>query len=616
MKKIKLVLPIEQEDRFLKEIGRLGILQVKAAEKRPLGFNTDVNIAEERRNVLNLIRRCDAILNKLPKEGIIAQLIGKDDKAEPITEEQEVAIYDNAQRILSDAEDRLDKWDRLKKLKLSIRKQVSSKMSSLLRDNMIVLGEVKKTDYMVIMEGWIKRKDIDRLMKIVSEVVRDNCLMSLEEPKLLGKEILIIRIATLATYFSILEGALSSYGVAKFLGEEEKEELKARDVEEAIDLSSVKQEITILKKVLLKRFEVLKIKENIARSESFAYLEGWVKEKDIEKLVSIFEKSDYKHELSIEEPEEWEDPPVALENPPLIRSFELLTLMYGTPGYRQIDPTPLLALTYSLFFGLMFADVFDGLLLLVFSLLLYRGLGSRSRNGRKLSEILISISLSSMFFGFLTGEFMGGVVKIPVLWFNGFEDPMYFLQITIILGIIQLTVGFVIGFINELLARRLRNAIGEKISWLLLLYGSVIVFLYLYFLRNEIYLYLGSILSISGLALLIVANPRNLIEITRLMSNLISYSRIVAINMSHIGISRAFALLATPLIYSRNPFIGILLGGAILLVAHLFLVFIESFIAFSHSLRLHLVEFFSKFFEHMGNIFKPLSLDGESIEGR
>ncbi|MBO3799065.1 MAG: hypothetical protein JTT13_09390 [Candidatus Brockarchaeota archaeon] len=605
MKKIKLLLPIEQEDRFLREIGRLGILQLKTVEKRSQEFNPDANISVEKSNLLNLVKRCDTILSRLPKEGIIVQLIGKSDRIK-LPEEEEDEIYNNARKILDDAEDKLNKWEKLKALKLSSRKQLSLRISSLLKENLLVLRSIRRTDYLVILEGWVKTGNADKLIETIPEPVKSECLISLEESRISEREFLKIRLATLGQNYPILEEALSKHGVASFLGGEG-ESLKTEEIED-IDINLVRRQATLLKKVLLKRLEVLKAKEDIVRTGSSAYLEGWVKEKDLEKLVSTLKKN-FTYELSVEEPEEREEPPVALENPPIIRSFETITLMFGTPGYRQIDPTPFLSLTYAIFFGLMFADVFDGILLLAFSILLYRGLGSRSLEGKRLSEILITISVSSIIFGFLTGEFMGDAVKIPVLWFNGFEDPMYFLQIAILLGVIQLTAGLAIGFVNELLLKKFRNAFGEKLAWLMLLHGSIIILLYYsYFLNGDFYLYFGSAIAVSGLILLTIVNPRNLMEVTRLVSNVVSYARIVAINISHAGISRAFALLASPLIYCGNPIAGLLAGGTILLVTHFFIVFIESFIAFAHSLRLHFVEFFSKFFEPTGNVFKPLSL--------
>jgi V/A-type H+-transporting ATPase subunit I len=605
MKKVKLLLPVEQEDRFLKEVSKLGILQVTAVERRPSNFSTDINVIIEKNNLLNLVKRCDAILNKLPKEGIITQLIGKSSRIE-CSDEEEAEIYANAQSILNNAEDKLNKLEKLRMLKLSTRKQISLKISSLLKENFIVLKRINKTDYLVILEGWIKKSDANKLIVIIPESVRKECLVLLEDSTDL-KNILKVKIATLIQNYSIIDEILRSYGIASLSEEEEKVEAKkVEDIEEIIDVDLLKQQVTLLRRVLLRKIEILKAKENIVRTSFSIYIEGWIREKDLEKLVSMLKKG-YTYELSVNDPEKWEEPPVALENPPIIRSFEIITSMFGVPGYRQLDPTPFLSVTYMMFFGLMFADVFDGILLLIFSLLLYRGLGSRSHNGKMLSELLIMISISSIIFGFLTGEFMGGVVKLPVLWFNGFEDPMYFLQIAILLGVVQLTLGLAIGFLNELMAKRLRNAL-EKLAWLMLLYGSIIVLLnYLQYLSGDFYLYFGSATAVSGLILLMIANLRNLIEVTRLVSNIVSYTRIVAINISHVGISRAFTLLASPMIYAGG-FFGILTGGIILLITHAFIVFIESFIAFAHSLRLHFVEFFSKFFEPMGNVFKPLSL--------
>jgi V/A-type H+-transporting ATPase subunit I len=605
MKKVKLLLPAEQEDRFLREVGKLAILQVKTVEKNLSGFNKDVNISVEKNGLLNLVRRCDTILNKLPKEGIIAQLVGRGVSI-GFSDDEEDEIYADAQSILNNAEDKLNKLEKLRMMKLSTKKQLSLRISSLLKNNIIVLRRTRRTDYLIIWEGWINRSSIDRFIEIIPESVRKECLVSLNESGVL-KGVFKVKIVTLVQNLSILEGALSSYGVASLSEEKEGIETEeVEDIEEIVDVNSLKQQIFLLRKVLLKRIEILEAKEKIVRKGSSTYLEGWVKEKDLEKLISTLKKG-YNYELSVEDPEKWDDPPVAFENPPIIRSFETIMLMFGAPGYRQIDPTPFLSLTYAIFFGLMFADVFDGILLLTFSLLLYRGLGSRSHNGKMLSEILVTISISSIVFGFLTGEFMGDAIKIPVIWFNGFEDPMYFLQIAILLGVIQLTLGLAIGFVNELIMKRLKNAFGEKLAWLMILHGSIIILLYyLQYLNGDFYLYSGSIFAASGLILLTIVNPRNLMEVTRLVSNVVSYARIVAINISHAGISRAFTLLASPLLFSGGVF-GLLAGGIILLITHFFIVFIESFIAFAHSLRLHFVEFFSKFFEPTGNVFKPLS---------
>jgi len=104
---------------------------------------------------LNLVRRCDAILNKLPKEGIITQLIGKSDRIK-CSDEEEAEIYANAQSILNNAEDKLNKLEKLRMLKLSTKKQISLKILSLLKDNFIVLKKsLERTLLEELQQPWL-----------------------------------------------------------------------------------------------------------------------------------------------------------------------------------------------------------------------------------------------------------------------------------------------------------------------------------------------------------------------------------------------------------------------------------------------------------------------------
>jgi len=611
MKKVRLQLAITQEDRFLREVSKLGILQIKNLEEKVPNFSTEnLRLVEERNFLENLIRRCDALLNRMPKESIIEQLFSKKSNEIKIKENERDELLKNAENILKESEEKIQLWEAMKKQNLASKAQLSQKISSALRGNFLVLIGIRKTEYLTVIDGWMKEKDVVKLRSIIENTVGKNAIVAVEKSTIgKNKNIVRIRIAVLATDYPKLESELNTQGIAKIELEKEKAE-KIEFIEEAIDIISIRNKLSLLRRILLDQLEIIKAKEKIATSKFLALIEGWIKEKDVEKLVSLLKNGNYDYQLSIEDPTptEKDTVPVSLENPPLIRSFEILTTMFGYPKYGQIDPTPFLFIFFTIFFGIMFADVFDGLLLLIFAFLLLRGYGSKSEGGRKLSEILIAISLSSMFFGFLSGEFMGGVIKIPTLWFNGFEDPMYFFYIAIVLGLIQLTLGFIIGFINELLNKNIKRAIGEKLSWLIMIYGSLI-FIVGSYLSKSILSYAGIILAISGLLILLASNLMNLMEITRIISNVVSYARLVAINMSHVGIARAFALLAGPLISSEGGILGLLVGGFILIVAHAFIVFIEGFVAFAHSLRLHFVEFFSKFFEPSNNVFIPLKVN-------
>ena len=108
-----------------------------------------------------------------------------------------------------------------------------------------------------------------------------------------------------------------------------------------------------------------------------------------------------------------------------------------------------------------------------------------------------------------------------------------------------------------------------------------------------------------GIAFLIIGQgPVGLLDITRLLSSVISYVRIMAINLASAWMSRTFVLLAG-LLFGFG-LVGPIMSAILLIVAHFFIVFISSFATFAHSLRLHYVEFYGRFFSGGGIQFSPL----------
>jgi vacuolar-type H+-ATPase subunit I/STV1 len=615
MKEISLRLPLAREEGFLEDVSRFGILQVKEIKYENLtpGFSKDSSsLAQEESRLEGLIARCDATLGRLPKAGVIGQLLKKEESSPvSLSRDREDKVYQDAEQTLKEMEDRTSRWESLKKAKLGSGGQLAAKISSLLSNNLAVVRRTSSSDYFLVFEGWVRARDLMRLEDIIREATEGNFMLTAQESRILkNREVQKVGIVILLSHYGKLESAFAASGIVGFEPEVFQQFASiSNQIEETIETGPISRNLMVLREVLSNRLQIVKAETKTAKSTSVALLEGWVKEKDIDRLTSMLKAGKYDYGMSIEDPksEELDDVPTALDNPPFINSFEVVTSMFGYPKYGSIDPTPILAVTFMIFFGLMFADIFDGLLLLAFSLLLYRGLGSKSEGGKKLSELLIGVSLSSMLFGLLTGEFMGGMVNLPVLWFSGFDDPMYFLVLAVAMGIGQLTIGLLIGAVNELSRKGIWAAIADKLSWLFLLYGLILVFLHFYLLSDVIYLYAGSMLAVLGLLILLTRDVMNVMELTRLISNVVSYARIVAINMSHVGIARAFTILVAPMISSGGDLVGLVAGGAILLIGHLFVVFIETFVAFAHSLRLHYVEFFSKFFEPTENAFRPLA---------
>ena len=156
----------------------------------------------------------------------------------------------------------------------------------------------------------------------------------------------------------------------------------------------------------LRRFAIMD-----KREEPNFMMVGWVPESGYkwfdEKAKSVegityenFEPEDDKHFV----------PPVKLKNRKFFRPFEMFVEMYGLPSYGSIDITPFVAVTFTLLFGIMFADVGQGFVLAVGAYILYK------LKGIKLAKVVVPCGLSSMFFGFLVGSVFG---------FEELLDPVY-----------------------------------------------------------------------------------------------------------------------------------------------------------------------------------------------
>jgi len=275
------------------------------------------------------------------------------------------------------------------------------------------------------------------------------------------------------------------------------------------------------------------------------------------------------------------------------------------PIYNEIDPTPFLAVFFTAFVGLMSADIAIGSTLLIASFFIGRGAGSRSKSMKDLSIILLCIGISSILFGTLMGEFMGGVLKLPIIWISAADAPIEFLFIVIGIGMVHIVFGAILGFLNNFYRKEFMKIMGDQLSTVLLIAAASIFLLTGRFEFEGIGI-AAYVMGIAGLvALLLGKGAIGLLELTRLLSNVISYVRILALNMATAWMSRTFLLLGGLLV--DVYLVGIILNGVLLIFSHFFLVFISAFATFAHSLRLHYVEFFGRFFIGGGNKFSPLT---------
>ena len=379
------------------------------------------------------------------------------------------------------------------------------------------------------------------------------------------------------------------------------------------------QELVVLKK----KFE--DISEELEEFNKFGYSEfmfvvmGWIPKKFLQRIKETL-KNAYGDTVVIREldvsAEEMEKAPTFYDNPRWVKPFESIMQVVRPPKYREIDPSPFLAIFFPIFFGIMVGDIGYGLVILAFALAIKKKLGT-IEFVRNLADILTISAISTIIFGFIYGEIFGDfgemmgwlhpVHYLGVTW-NLLEAILPLLIFAIAVGVIHVFLGLFIGIINEI-TRKNKKHLAEKVGMLLALSGLItIIFLTLGMIPALLFYPIIGIVIIALLLIIYGACPMGPLEIMSAVGNILSYARLMAIGLASV----ILAFVANKLGEEMEILaVGILV--AVLL--HAMNIVLAMFSPSIHSVRLHLVEFFSKFYEGGGIAYKPFKKKiGRGIE--
>ena len=339
-----------------------------------------------------------------------------------------------------------------------------------------------------------------------------------------------------------------------------------------------------------------------ATSSSFL-IKGWIPSENLDYAITRLNKAaQNKIFIHNEDAKETDKVPVKLKNPAYAKPFEFFIDLYSIPTHKEFDPTFLMFLMFPIFFGFMLGDFGYGIV----SFALFYFLKKKIPKGAALFNILLISSVSSIFFGLMYGEIFGleeiGHFQIPHL-LSRTHEIFTLLYIAIGIGIFHVNLGLVLGFINELRAHGLSKAIYEKGSWFVLQFGVVLLALssmgiiQLPSLVGYVFLLISIIMLFKG------EGVRGIIELPSIFTNVLSYSRLMAIGLS--SVSLAGVINEMSLGFFEKGGFSILAGILILLIGHLLNIVLGLFGSFLHSLRLHYVEFFGKFFHGGAEKYRP-----------
>ena len=393
--------------------------------------------------------------------------------------------------------------------------------------------------------------------------------------------------------------------------------------------------IALLRGVLIAENQRLAALARACESKYVTLIEGWVPDSNIESAVTeLKETIDYVF-IDTRKPEPSEEPPTRLRNPTALKPFQLVVNLFATPKYREWDPTPIIAYSFAMFFGLMIADVGYAIgLMLIGRFLLPKLLGSPQSEGIKQFQKLIYISSGvALVLGLLAGNYLGDVylffgiesmALVPGVQ-QVLQSPITFVVLALMIGLVHVNIAHIIALIKGVKERN-TGAILTKVGLLALQFG--IPFILRTMLNVSLPLpsliYDASIyVMVSGIILLVVGTIKQwgglgtilwLFDITGLLGDIMSYSRLAGVGLATFYLGSAFNMLARlfsgliPISGVAGVVVGVILAIIILIVGHMINLLLGLITGFVHSLRLCFVEFLIKFYEGGGIHYSPFRL--------
>lgn len=339
-------------------------------------------------------------------------------------------------------------------------------------------------------------------------------------------------------------------------------------------------------------------------------LEGWIPKKKRKTLQQLLSQTGLPYGLEFREPLLEETPPTLLENSKLVRQFEGITNMFSTPNYHEGDPNGIMAPWYWLIFGMMMGDVGYGAMMVVLILLVKKFM-KLGQEGVKLMNVMLYSSITTMLCGVVFGSYFGETWH-PLL-FSPMEDPVSMLLLTLLVGVAHIFTGLGVKIYRNIRSGKVLDALFDQLSWILLITGLGLLFLPAAQTVGMVLAAVGALTILftagrdrKGLVSKAVGGLSGLYGITSYLSDILSYSRILALSLATGVVGMVMNMLAGMI---QGSVIGWILSLLIYAAGHVFNLALSLLSAYVHDCRLQYIEFYGKFYEGGGTLFRPFAID-------
>ena len=362
--------------------------------------------------------------------------------------------------------------------------------------------------------------------------------------------------------------------------------------------------------------------DRLVHSEKTFCLGGWVPCEDVGKLEALLSGFCCAWELTDPAPEEYPDVPVKLKNNKLTWPLNMVTEMYSLPAYDGVDPNPLMAPFFILFYGIMMADMGYGILMILASIIITKKTRPKGTSGQMFG-LMFSCGISTFLMGALTGGFFGdflpqlvGIIDpdttfkaLPSL-FTPLDDTITILIGAMALGFVQIVTGMAISFVEKLKKGEIMDAVWEELTWWVVFAGIACMALGV----TNIVLYVGLAMVVVGSGwsakgfgkvTAIFGSVYN--HVTGYFGDILSYSRLMTLMLAGSVIASVFNTLGA---IPGNVVIFLIisaLGNGLNFALNLLSCYV-------HDLRLQCLEYFGKFYQDGGKPFEPLAINTKYVD--